>query len=112
MPPKNNTRKAGMKKIEGFCSKRAKKTMKVMQKIRPVSAKNLKARTEEFTNSCAKRFEFKNGKWVPKCDQTAKQVTSVLVEIGKKLTRKSPPASEKKKIFNEVKKKCLKEYSL
>jgi dihydroxyacetone kinase-like predicted kinase len=112
MPPKNNTRKAGMKKIVASCSKRAKKTMNIIQKIRPISSKIYKARTDEYINACTKNYEYKNGKWAPKCDKMAQKLTNSLSKSRKLNSGKSVSKAEETKTFNQLKKDCLKAYSL
>jgi hypothetical protein len=112
MASKTNTRKAGFKKVEASCSKRAKKTMKLLQSLRPLKAKNHEKRTEEYIKSCAKKYTFKQGKWVPKCDEMAERVSKILADIGKAISKKPVSKAEKQKMFNQAKANCLKEYTL
>lgn len=113
MVTKNNTRKAGMKKVMQSCQEKANKTLKIMQNIKPLKTKkNKDKRRENYLKSCSNMYEFKNDKWVPKCDKIANNVTKTLVNLGKKISGKPISKSERQKTYNQVKQNCLKAYRL
>jgi hypothetical protein len=112
MASKTNTRKAGFKKVEASCSKKAKKTLKVIQKNRPLSSKIYKQVTNGYIKSCTKEYTFKNGKWVPKCDETAEKITKSIFNAKKANGKKAISKSERQSTYNSLKKDCLKEYTL
>jgi hypothetical protein len=100
MAPKHNTRKAGLKKVKEFCVRRAKKTHKV---------KNAKAVDWYVNKVCMKNFKFKDGRWVPRCDEVAQEGVTFYTKT--KRGKKTISNATRTRKYKQFEKNCLNQYT-
>jgi hypothetical protein len=99
MAPKDNTRKAGLKKVKEFCMRRAKKTHKV---------KNAKLVDWYVNRVCVNYFKFKDGRWVPRCDEVAKERVNFYTKT--KRGKKTLSNATRTRKYKKFEKDCLNQY--